>query len=151
MNEQQEIFGRTSLARRQVQQSRECGEKETMRNEAVVEKQQATGDKLARLTRSDEFMDHEIVREFAKRKGLVGKRIDWTNLFLTETQAQLLEHLIEFQAFLANEGLETTAKEIFDAVQRLFERGQTAFSPATLGEVVKEQRQANRTGLTFNV
>ncbi len=120
-----------------------------MRNEAVVEKQQVAGEKLARLTRPDEFMDHEIVREFATRKGLVGNRIDWTNLFLTETQAQLLEHLIEFQAFLANEGLETTAKEIFDAVQTLFERGQTAFSPATLAEIVNEQRQAERTAPSF--
>src|SRR5882762_2308064 len=117
------------------------GSRKAMTNELVVEKQEATGETLARLTQSDDFMDHGIVREFAKRKGLVGKRIDWTNLFLTETHAQLLQHLIDFQAFLANEGLETAAEEIFDAVQKLSEGGQTAFSPATLGEAVKEQRQ----------
>jgi len=97
--------------------------------------------------RPDEFKNHGIVAEFAQRAGWVGHTIDWTNLFLTEKQVQSLEQLIEAQGALADEGLTTTPKEIFDAAETLFNRGKTAFSHTELGEAVKEQRRT-RTSTT---
>jgi hypothetical protein len=122
--------------------------KETMSNQEVSS-QEAIPEFLTNPAkqRPDEFMHHGIVAEFAKRSGWVRYSsglhglLDWTPLFLTEGQAESLEHLIEAQGFLTNEGLTTTPKEIFDAVQTLFNRGQTVFSHTELGEVIKEQRQ----------
>jgi hypothetical protein len=91
--------------------------------------------------RPDQFRNHGIVGEFARRAGWIKDDIDWTPLCLTERQAQSLEHLIEFQDLLANDGLATTPGEIFDALDMLFKRGMTAFSHTELGEVVKAQRQ----------
>ena len=115
-----------------------------MKNEAVIERQKAAGEKLARLTRPDEFMNHGIVTEFARRAGWVGHTIDRTNLFLSEELAQGLEQLIEAHSRLGNaEGLTATPKEIFDAAETLANRGKTLFTHAELGEVVEELRQTS--------
>lgn len=68
--------------------------------------------------RPAEFCGHEIVPELARRLNL--DRVSWWPLLLLETQAQILEHLIDLQETYA---VRPTAAQMVDAALALADNG----------------------------